>query len=123
MREIKFKAWDKNTKQIIKDFVIRSDGFVVILEGDGKSGQYMQNDFELMQFTGLLDKNSVEIYEGDIVKWWHIAYQEEVETLETVEFIEGAFYPIVEMDLRDGAEQFEVIGNIYENAELIKELI
>ena len=63
---------------------------------------------DLMQFTGLKDKNGKEIYEGDIVR------QDYDNALCEVKFISGCFSPFK----HDG--QFVVIGNIYENPELLK---
>jgi uncharacterized phage protein (TIGR01671 family) len=69
----------------------------------------------LMQYTGLKDKNGVEIYEGDIVRFLDI---DGVDSVTEVEFREGGFYPF--------APDFihwcnvEVIGNIYENPELLE---
>lgn len=81
-------------------------------------------DIELMQSTGLKDKNGVEIFEGDIVKT--LGADLEV-TFSTIKFEEGAFC----VDYKDLGTEFdflyfvdsplEVIGNIYENSELLEE--
>ena len=71
---------------------------------------FYKNGNRLMQYTGLTDKNGKEIYEGDIVKWGKI--------IEKVEMKDGCW----SMVLGTIVEEFnlEVIGNIYENPELIK---
>lgn len=79
------------------------------------------DEIELMQSTGLKDKNGVEIYEGDIVHLWGGEYAQgfyEYDEKNAIEnlIIDGFF--IMEY-LQTG--NVEVIGNIYENPELLKE--
>ena len=117
MREIKFRAWDKKDKFMVyspcPDLVIFLDGMVCI----GEPCEATDN-FILMQFTGLLDKNGKKIYEGDIVK--------NEFGIDEVYFNEGEFKKKSGIGLgcsigRLGSETMEVIGNIYENPELLRE--
>lgn len=103
MREIKFRAWDKRTNKFDERFPRELKDF-------GELGWTLtSNDFEFQQYTGLKDKNDKEIYEGDIVKggWNDDVYP--------VEFTFRWIHQYVEY----GMEPLEVIGNVYENPELL----
>jgi len=148
MREIKFRAWDKKKGKMIYQFNMTSDGKaygwakaticdgVVIDEPAPLS-------VELMQYTGLKDKNGREIYEGDIVKTscgdigiikFGIPKDMTINGGEyDVDYI-GFYIDIIKGDwgttdvesrvapLVDDYYEIEVIGNIYENPELLEEV-
>lgn len=124
MREIKFRAWDKKKKKKKKMREVTTlylDKAANRQPGAGFSDLIYWNslkDYELMQFTGLKDKHGKEIYEGDIVRrHWSGDKAED----QAVVFTDGAFI----WGDGKGATGIDsswatVIGNIYENPELIK---
>jgi uncharacterized phage protein (TIGR01671 family) len=125
MRTIKFRAWDKKEKEM---YFYGDYGFVgfagschVLCFEETPTGyidedyqEDKKNDLELMQFTGLLDKNGKEIWEGDIVKDMSGDNRD-------ITFEVGGFwckYPNGGHYL-PSREFSEVIGNIYETPELL----
>lgn len=136
MREIKFRVWDEYLKRLsgpqglqvsIRNGVIEhisqrfEDGYGSSEWGSSKQ-PLDQNRYRLMQFTGLKDRNGVEIYEGDIlgtvpintsiahgvVEWWNGCFYTKHRT--------GEQFAIL---LNDVSDICEVIGNVYEHPQLL----
>ncbi|HDH1906638.1 TPA: hypothetical protein PIS40_001664 [Staphylococcus aureus] len=121
---LKFRAWDKLGKEMHKVSVIDfgSKGARIIrlagVQSNGKGDhKRWHSSVELMQSTGFKDVNGVEIYEGDIVQ---DSYSGEVSF---IEFQEGAFYitcsNVTEL-ISENDDIIEIIGNIFENEELLE---
>lgn len=114
MREIKFRAWDTRTGKWTDIFYITSDGLYVSLF-DGEEIPIKAGILILVEYTGLKDKNGVGIYEGDIVQTDEAGWKAQVIYYRDCFLCTG-------LDKRGFSvqcnwENFEVIGNIYENPE------
>ena len=106
MREIKFRAWDND----FENMIFLSGGIpsqALIASHNNKSG------IILMQYTGLKDKSGKEIYTGDILKLTH-EYDLTEDKFHLHDLIDDTCY----LRMFD-VENIEIIGNIYENPELI----
>lgn len=133
MREIKFRAWDCFHKEMVTDSVDCHASFLA----NGEVSNASIFGSELMQYTGLKDKNGVEIYEGDILKRGISNYRSLEDCIGYVEFIQASFFFVERSVTKQftsnhalGSEckdylgrvrcvSYEIIGNIYENSELI----
>lgn len=133
MREIKFRAWDNKRKIMIDELVVidlynEYVGYLYqsqIVQGETVS-RLPINDVIIMQSTGLFDKNGKEIFEGDIVN-----ISSHTPFYNIVKFDEkGAAFQLYPLDKRWSKsyftnyenvdkERFEVIGNIFEDGDLI----
>ena len=128
MREIKFMAWHKEKKILREVFEISFSGGYVILAGFGSFGEIEApiRDVELMQCTGLKDQNGVEIYEGDIIKFKGLvagsATRQEYKTA-VIEFVvsRGSYTAGNNTFGSMLSKKCEIIGNIYQNPELLKD--
>ena len=122
MKEIKFRVWDKDDKKMFSLGEALKDELISIDYGDCYLRAEYINVF-LMQYTGLKDKNEKEIYEGDVVECvemhdsnvdenWHDGNPTKI-----IKWDEKNAMYIYPYDL----SYWEVIGNVYQNPELLNE--
>lgn len=121
MREIKFRAWIKEVDEIREVEYINFWKKKISYPHKFCKEYYLNADFdeiEIMEYTGLKDKNGKEIYEGDIL------FESFREEYFKVVFENGSFRAEADgysLDLEDCDDICEVVGNIYENPELLEE--
>jgi len=112
MRTIKFRAWNKDDNEPMFDPFETGLRFGTILHSPW---------VEIMQFTGLTDKNGVECYEDDIVFWKHLGeYGVVYFNDEELAYFVKPIKTERETESCLDSTHMEVIGNIHENPELIQ---
>lgn len=138
-REIKFRAWHS----VVSVMLEVGDEYGTSHPLDCCDYKLEGQPVELMQYTGLKDKNGVEIYEGDIVRttvgehWWLYAIEPSkispngqlyaIEKLSNCSIVDEVYTYTVTSENSGCRNEllygndYEVIGNIYENPELLKE--
>ena len=117
MREIKFRAWNKKLRFMDSAWLIDWEHELVC---HSKHNQSDLKDCVLLQYTGLKDKNGVEVYEGDIIRdvdclsLWKVFYGD------GAFHVRGGEYNLSGHLNEWAPDHCEVIGNIYENPELLE---
>lgn len=130
MRELKFRAWDMadqdywEPKGMVYFDLLNIPEFIAYTFCPKNSDRFVRR-FKIMQFTGLYDKNGREIYEGDIIIQFYDEYDRQVVKYDVDR---AGFYPFASGDGCGCCEHYTwwpdscvVIGNIYQNPELLLE--
>lgn len=139
---IKFRAWDKKSGIYLYDVQNASDMFSDVKYENGENadcdeycfaGFLYDERYDVEQFTGLKDKSGKEIYIGDIVKKWsdmsELVMEPTINEIVSEDlfgrpgvFLKPASPHLIEPCLHDSwSNQFEVIGNVHENPELLED--
>ena len=131
----KFRAWDKRFSEFVEDFFVSEDGKIYKKTKDTSYGFAISRETSdkiiLMQSTGRFDKNGKEIFEGDVIAIEvddtgtpinaRVFQNSEIGILMFHVFEDDEDVPMVEL-LEDNSVAFAIIGNIYENKDILEEM-
>lgn len=121
-RDIRFRAWNYTTETMeIVEELTYNHGKIEQVNTDKDRILFPDKECELMQYTGLKDKNGTDVYEGDILSWFFGTSVDDATKEATrlhsprvVEWTRAGF------DMPLYGSEFEIIGNIYEHPNLLE---
>ena len=127
----RYRAWDTTNKEMFKDtFSITESGQVVVVEQEDvmcPPDYAFVDNLVIMQSTGIKDKNGKEVFEGDVVRQVRTQPTTENEVIiGVVTMLEGAWLIMndceqLASDLWSETDENEIIGNIYENKDILED--
>lgn len=125
----RYRAWDSVEKKFVEHFFITDNGLICNMEKPTSDRKLLipieKQELILMQSTGLVDKNGKEVFVGDIIKCTRGCLHEVYIEKEYGGTYCGGMPAVYLKGLREGyawTEHEEIIGNIYENPELLEDL-
>lgn len=126
-REIKFRAWDSQENTMFYNEDILNIQFAenfIRIENEKYAFNSFLDEVMLMQYTGLKDKDGIEVYEGDIIvcnnKYKSIVSYKNGSFVKS--YRNGNIYLLYDSNIEDEILiNYEVIGNIYENPDLLED--
>ena len=124
MRDIEFRAWDKVNQWMDDDFWIGADGLIYDYPKRSYDTPNVEiektNNFIIMQYTGLKDKNGTKVFEGDFIKTKHgnlkVIYSEDIAAFEAVSKSGSRSLYGYQKE-----KDIEVVGNIHEHSHLLEQ--
>lgn len=122
----KFRAWDKKFKEMVQvDAIVLDEQVIKVTYKNGNVAKDDIKNYELMQSTGLVDKNGQEVFVGDIIKCTRGCPHEVYLEKEYGGTFIGGMPAVYLKGLSKGyawTEDEEIIGNIFENKELLEDV-
>jgi len=124
MREIRFRAWNKCKELMCYDYespLVYHCFSAFVPTGEGGSKEHFEQEWVLMQFTGIVDKHNHKIYEGDIITFPNLHGHELSPCIAQVIWYKAGWayqYPAGGVHGLGTLDNIEIIGNIHANPEV-----
>lgn len=125
----KFRAWDKYFKEMVQvNALVLDEQVIKVTYKNGNIAKEDVKEYELMQSTGLEDKNNKEIFEGDIVRMRNPRDRRQIGMFQVVRGANSPMLGLLDKKLTTEIfnlyehmrNYYEIIGNIHENPELLE---